>query len=115
MANIFNNKLTADVGITSTIVYSTNSTTKATVIGINLANKLASNITVDIILEVITGGTIPITETCYVVKNVVIPAGNSLAAIGGDQKLVLTTNNNLKVQSSANNSVDVIVSVLEIT
>lgn len=109
MANTFNNKLTANVGQLPIEVYATSSTTKATVIGINLANLLQTTITADIFLED------RLANVFYVVKNVVIPAGNSLAAIGGDQKLVMTTTNSLKVQSSAADSIDVIVSVLEIT
>jgi hypothetical protein len=45
---------------------------------------------------------------------VVIPKGQSLAAMGGDQKLVMVENNVLFVSSSAAASADVIVSVLEI-
>jgi hypothetical protein len=109
MANTFNNSLTANIGQSPIVVYATNPTSKATVIGINLANLLPTTITANIFLED------RFANQFYVVKNVVIPPGNSLAAIGGDQKLVLAGNNSLKVQSSVPDSLDVIVSVLEIT
>ena len=44
-----------------------------------------------------------------------IATGGALVPIGGDQKLVLEAGDFVQVQSSAANSADVIVSVLEIT
>jgi hypothetical protein len=108
MANKFSNQLTPDVGTTSEIVYATDANTVSTVIGINIANKTAGTIYASIILEGADS-----TET-YLVKDVVIPRGSSLAAMGGDQKLVMTENNTLSVSTTAANGADVIVSVLEI-
>jgi len=108
MANRFNNQQTVDIGTTPVTVYATNATTVSTIIGINIANKVDQTIYADIILEGATA-----VET-YLVKNVVIPRGSSLAAMGGDQKLVMTENNTLSVKTSVANGADVIVSVLEI-
>lgn len=116
MANTFNNSLISNVGVNETVVYQTLENQKATVIGINLANLLTNNVEANIILEKTTG--VPpseVTTQTYIVKNVFIPQGNSLAAIGGDQKLVMTGNNKIKVSASEPNALDVIVSVLEIT
>ncbi len=116
MANTFNNSLTSNIGLDETIVYQTLETQKATVIGINLANLLTTSVEVNIVLEKVSGSPPleDITRT-FIVKNVFIPKGNSLAAIGGDQKLVMTGNNRIKVSASEIGAVDVIVSVLEIT
>jgi len=108
MANVFNNQLTADVGTSPALVYSTNSVTKATVIGINISNKTTSTVTADIILD---DG---VTEV-YIVKGARIPAGTALAAMGGDQKLVINESSTLSVQTDTATSSDVVVSVLEIT
>lgn len=108
MANQFSNQQTVDIGSIPVIVYATNATTISTVIGINVANKSTGTIYANIILEGSDS-----TQT-YLVKDVVIPRGSSLAAMGGDQKLVMTENNTLYVSSNVENSVDVIVSVLEI-
>jgi hypothetical protein len=108
MANTFNNQLTADVGTTPAVVYSTDGVTKATVIGINISNNTTATVTVDIILE--KGST-----QIKIVKGARIPAGTALAAMGGDQKLVLTENSTLYVQTDTATSSDVAVSVLEIT
>lgn len=109
MANQFNNKLTRSIGTTSTLVYSTNSSTRATIIGINVANITLDTVYVDIIF--VDGQN----HEGYVAKGVEIAPGTALAAMGGDQKLVLVPNNTLKVVSTDANSVDVIVSALEIT
>jgi hypothetical protein len=109
MANRFNNNIVTGIGGTLTEVYSTGLNKKATVIGINLANVLSTTITADIVLEN------SVSQQVYVVKNVVIPPGNSLAAIGGDQKLVLVESNRLLVSASSASAIDVVVSVLEIT
>lgn len=108
MANVFNNQLTADVGTSPVVVYSTDSVTKATVIGINISNNTTATVTADIILE--SGAT-----QINIVKGARIPAGTALAAMGGDQKLVLTENSTLYVQTDTATSSDVVVSVLEIT
>jgi hypothetical protein len=44
----------------------------------------------------------------------VIPAGNSLAAIGGDQKLVMIEDNRILIKSSDATSIDAVVSTLEV-
>jgi hypothetical protein len=108
MANTFNNQLTADVGTTPVAVYSTDGVTKATVIGINISNNTTATVTVDIILE-------KSATQINIVKSARIPAGTALAAMGGDQKLVLTENSTLYVQTDTATSSDVVVSVLEIT
>ncbi len=108
MANVFNNQLTSDVGTTPVTVYSTNSVTKATVIGINISNNTSSTVTADIILD---DGV----STVYIVKGARIPAGTALAAMGGDQKLVINESSTLSVQTDTTASSDVVVSVLEIT
>ena len=118
MANTFNNATYNNIGSTEQTVYSTGIGKKATVIGINIANLLTTPVTASIILEKIVDdrGT-PLLLRTYVVKDVYIPAGNSLAAIGGDQKLVMTEDNNLIVSAGTGltDALDVIVSVLEIT
>jgi len=53
--------------------------------------------------------------TVFLVKNASVPAGGSLVPIGGDQKVVVEASDVIQVQSSAATSLDVIVSVLEIS
>ena len=51
----------------------------------------------------------------YYLKDSLLPAGTSLRAVSTGEKLVLAPNNRLLVRSSLNDSVDVIVSYVEIT
>lgn len=108
MANIFKNSITGSIGTTNTIVYRVPNSTSTTVIGMNVANVVDNNITIN---ATITSGS----STVYLVKNSTIPVGGSIVLIGGDQKLVLTSNNYLSVSSSIASSADVVVSVLEIS
>lgn len=108
MANVFNNQLTSDVGTSPVTVYSTDSVTKATVIGINISNNTTATVTADILLD---DGV----NEVYIVKGARIPAGTALAAMGGDQKLVINESSTLSVQTDTTASSDVVVSVLEIT
>lgn len=108
MANRFNNQQTVDIGTSLTNVYETDANTVSTVIGINVANKTTGTIYADIVIQGADS-----TQT-YLVKGVVIPKGQSLAAMGGDQKLVMVENNSLFVRTSVAAGADVIVSVLEI-
>jgi hypothetical protein len=108
MANRFNNQQTVDVGTGLTKVYETDANTVSTVIGINVANKTTGTVYADIVMQGADS-----TQT-FLVKGVVIPKGQSLAAMGGDQKLVMVENNALFVSTTVTDGVDVIVSVLEI-
>ena len=83
MSNQFNKTLNTNIGTTETTVYSTGATTRATVIGINIANTSANTVYVDIKLRDETS------TTGYIVKGAEIPARSALAAMGGDQKLVM--------------------------
>jgi hypothetical protein len=51
----------------------------------------------------------------FLVKNASVPAGGALVPVGGDQKVVVEASDVIQVQSSAATSLDVIVSVLEIS
>ena len=53
--------------------------------------------------------------TYFMLQGATIATGGALVPIGGDQKLVLEAGDYMQVQTSATNSADVIVSVLEIT
>jgi hypothetical protein len=51
----------------------------------------------------------------FIVKDTPIARYAALAAMGGDQKLVMAPNNVLIVETNKENAADVIVSYLEIT
>lgn len=57
-------------------------------------------------------GTIDV--TAYYLKNILVAPQSSLKAITNSEKLVLSTNNSLKISANVNNSIDAIVSYVEI-
>jgi hypothetical protein len=73
-----------------------------------VANTTTGTVTASVTLT--SGGT-----TVFLVKNASVPAGGSLVPVGGDQKVVVEAGDVIQVQSSAATSLDVIVSVLEIS
>lgn len=110
MANTFTRKLSRSIGTSLTAVgtYAVGASTDVTVIGLTVANTSASQVLVDATLNDGSNDT-------YIVKNAPVPAGSSLVIIGGDQKVVLTTNDSIKVKSDTAGSVDAVMSILEIT
>ena len=90
------------VGVTAeTVVYTGATATQSTVIGLTIANTsgVASLVSVK-------------KNTAYLVLNAPVPAGGSLIVVGGNQKLVVEPTNTISV--IADNTVDVIMSTLEI-
>jgi len=108
MANQFKKTMTTNVGTTPVDVYTTGPSTRATVIGINIANTTNGTILVSIKF------TDDNSTQGFIVKDVAIAKNTSLAAMGGDQKLVMEPNNSIVVVSNTANSADVILSALEI-
>ena len=108
MANTFKNFFLKNANTTSQNVYAAGAGVQATLIGMTVANIIPSPITANI---TITSGR----TSYFMVQQATIAPGGALVPIGGDQKLVLESGDYLQVQTSAANSADVIVSVLEIT
>lgn len=110
MANTFKRYASRDVGTSAATVgsYTVGASTQTTLIGLTVANKTASVIAVDIIHNDGSNDT-------YVVKGAPVPAGGSLVAVGGDQKIVLETGDSIKAVSDTASSADVLMSLLEIT
>jgi hypothetical protein len=104
MANTFKSVLSSTV-TAQTTVYTCPSVTQTTAIGLSLANTSTSLATVSVTI-------LRSSVTTHVIKNAQVPVGDTLILFGGDQKLVLQSADQLKVQSD--NSVDVILSILEI-
>jgi len=100
MANTFKNYTSASVGTSEQTVYTVPASTTAVVIGLNIANREASTITVSAELG-----------TTYIVKDAPIPAGSALSVLDG--KIIAETGETISVTSDTAASADVIVSVLE--
>ena len=107
MANTFKSFLAADVETTGNTVYTCPSSTQTTVIGLTIANKSNGTVTANAYLT--RSG-----ADYMIIANAPILTGSSLIAVGGDQKVVMQDGDELNVTTSANSSVDVIASLLEI-
>ena len=110
MANAFKNKTHAEIGTSLTKIqgYDCPGSTETTIIGLTIANRVASAIQVDVTLN-------DASDDYYVVKDAPVPVGGTLVVVGGDQKLVMMPGDSIKVKSDTATSADVIMSILEIT
>jgi hypothetical protein len=110
MANTFKRKLSRSVGTTLTAIdsYTVASATQVTVIGLVVSNTSSAQVLVD---ATVNDGT----NDTYLVKQAPVPSGGALVIIGGDQKVVLETNDSIKVKSDTASSIDAVMSILEIT
>lgn len=108
MATNFKNYLTANIGITPTVVY--NPTTvgiQSTIIGFILANTTTVPVTITVTLT--SGAT-----TVNIIKNATITNGNSLDLANTGGRIVLAQNDSISVVSSAATSIDVTISTVEV-
>lgn len=102
MAIQFKNFTAESIGTTPETVYTVPSSTTSVAIGLNLANRIGTSITVDVLLG-----------TTFLIKQAEIPPGLALSTLDG--KLILETGDAISVVSSDSSSVDVILSVSEQT
>ena len=108
MANTFTRYTAKSVGTTPVVLVTAGASTQTTVIGLTAANTSASPVTVDVYFT--AGGV-----NYYIVKGTTVAPGGSLGLFGADGKLVLNTGDAFTVVASAAASVDVVISVLQIT
>jgi hypothetical protein len=83
-----------------------------TVIGLSITNVTSSSVDVDV---AISDDMADINDDISLASSVPVPSGSVLILVGGDQKLNMVENDLIKIKSSATNSLDVCMSVLEIT
>lgn len=102
MANTFKNYTASSVGQSEETVYTVPAGTTSVVIGCNLANVTGSSVNVSVKAAHV-----------HIVKDVAIPSGSALSVLDG--KIILSESNPVTIESDTDESVDVIVSVLEQT
>ena len=110
MANTF--KLNTKAGgavAANTDITVLRATTTTILIGLTISNKIGNSVTVDVKLESGTAGN----ANVNIGQNLPIPTGSSLDALAG--KIVMNTGDVLKVQSDTANSIDIVLSIMEIT
>lgn len=110
MANVFETFSSRAVGNSLTAVgsHTVAGGTTETCIGLTVSNITASAVNVTVTYNDASNDT-------HIVKNAPVPAGGSLVPIGGDQKIVLTVGDSIKVSSNTASSIDAVMSVLQQT
>ena len=109
MATILKNTVIKNCGTVPILIYETSPTARVTVLGLSFTNLTDKFVYVDVLVEDDTS------VSGYYLKDSLLPAGTSLRAVSTGEKLVLAPSNRLLVRSSLDDSVDVIVSYVEIT
>lgn len=108
MATLFKNKVVNNIGVLPVEIYQTDASTRATVIGLSLTNLTASFVYVDVLIQDDTS------ITGYYIKDTLLPANTSLRVVSTGEKLILAPENKISVRSSLDDSVDVVMSFVEV-
>lgn len=109
MATFFRNSVVKNVGPNPISVLETDTNVRATVIGLSFANLTTSYVYVSVLLKDDTS------VTGFYLKDILVPANTTLKALNGGEKLIVAPSNELFVSSSIEDSVDVVLSYVEIT
>ena len=110
MANTFKVKTKAGGAVganTDMTVYTAPSSTTTVLVGLTISSLITGASTVDIKLENADG------DNIHIGKDIPLPSGSALNALAG--KIVMETGDILKVQSDTANSVDIALSIMEVT
>lgn len=108
MANNFKNTLTQAIGTSEANVYVALAGSQTTVVGMTVSNIISHDVTANVFVH--SAG-----SSAAIIKNATVEYGSALVPVGALQKVVLTNGDYITVQSSDASSLDVIVSVLEIS
>ena len=108
MATLFKNAVVKNIGTVPVDIYETDASTRATVIGLSLTNLTDSFVYVDVLIQDDTS------LAGYYLKQTLLPANTSLRAISTGEKLIVAPSNKIQIASSLDDSVDVILSYVEI-
>lgn len=108
MANTFKLRTKANVGVTTTAVYTVPAATTTTVIGITLANTSGSSINVGVGVSRVTS------DSVRLLKDAPIPQGSTLEFMQGN-KIVLEATDTLTVVSDTASSLDASITILELS
>jgi len=117
MASTFRNQTQKNVGTGWTLIngYAVGSNVIASIIvGLAISNTTGATISANV--GIFTGNyAAGSSANVYLIYNAPISSGGTLVPVGVDQKVVLASNNAIFVQTSANNSADAVMSVLELS
>ena len=108
MANSFKLKTKTGIGVTSENVYVVPVATTSTIIGITLANISGAGCLINVGIDRATA------DNVKLLKNVPLPQGSTLEFMQGN-KIVLETTDTITAKSDVANSLDIALTIMEIT
>ncbi len=108
MATFFKNAIVKDIGMTPVQVVTTQTNSRATVIGMSLTNLTvgAIQISVEVENELAVRG--------YYCKDILVPSNTSLRLVNGGEKLILGNSNAVYISCNTDLAIDVLISYVEI-
>jgi len=109
MATTLKNTVIKNCGTKPVLISQTSASSRVTVLGLSFTNLTDKFLYVDVIIEDDTS------VAGYYLYQSLLPAGTSLRAVSTGEKLVLAPSNRLLVRSNLDDSVDVVLSYVEIT
>lgn len=109
MATLFRNVLRTGIGTTETLLLTTSSNAHSTVIGCSLTNTTEGIVLASFRLVDTVSAT-----SAYFVKNVIIPPNQSLRIVNGGEKLVLGPLTEIYIQSNIADSLDLVMSYIDV-
>jgi hypothetical protein len=108
MATQFKNKVIKEVGLLPILALETDAATRSTVIGLSLSNLTSGIVYASVLVHDDTS-----VEGFYM-KDIPIPPNSSLRALSAGEKLILAPTNQLYLQSDEENSLDAVISYVDI-
>jgi|TARA_B110000879_G_C10839945_1_gene381204 hypothetical protein len=108
MATLFKNKVINNIGAVPVDIYETDASTRATIIGMSLTNLTQSFVYVNVLIQDDTS------VTGFYIKETLLPANTSLRVVATGEKLIVAPSNKIQIQSSVDDSVDCVMSFVEI-
>ena len=109
MANTFKLKSKNNIGVSTVGIYTVPGATTTVIIGVTCTNVSGQGINVGIGISRATNG-----DDINILKNVPIPQGSALEIMQGN-KIVVESIDTVTAKSDVNNSLDVALTIMEIT
>ena len=108
MANFFRNKVIREVGTAPVEMLRLPDNARATVIGLSIANLTEGNVLASVQVEDDNA------TVGFYIKDVIVPSHTTLKALNGGEKLILAPENAVFVSANQEDSIDVVLSYVEI-
>lgn len=108
MATFFKNKIVKEIGTVPVVALTPPPNTNSTIVGLSLSNLTEYAVKASVIIKDDTS------VEGYYMKDVVIPANTSLRAVTSGEKLIISESYELLIQSDLTDSIDAIVSYVDI-